>query len=209
MSEVTPSLELDPSRTNRKKRILGRGALVFASGWISNATWGAAMAFNRIAEHNDVSTMLPAVGFAIGTTVAEYGMTYLATSDDIEMTWEPKRRVTSFIKDISQKLPLVTSAWRGAATGVYLDAINGRNVTNSRRLLHASIYGGLVGAWASEPGDKAFSAIGDGVDYITSNPIVLAGVAATALAGGVYGYRKTDPIAAEIIPEIIETVEQE
>ncbi|NBU33067.1 hypothetical protein EB118_05990 [bacterium] len=192
MSEQLPQLEQNQSDANHKKRMVGRGALVFASGWISNATWASAIAFNRIAVHNDIPTLLPAIGFAIGTTATEYGMTYLATSGDIDMTWEPKRKVTSFVKKISQKIPLITTAWRGAASGVYLDALNGSEVTSRRRLTHAGLYGSIVGAWASEPGNKAFSAASESFEYLTKNPIILAGIAATALAGGIYGYQKTE-----------------
>ncbi len=78
MDSIRPAEALQHKQKDRK-RVLGRGALVFASGWISNATWAGAMAFNRVAEHNDTSTLIPSLAFLVGTTAAEYGMTYLAT----------------------------------------------------------------------------------------------------------------------------------
>jgi hypothetical protein len=191
MDSLRP-LEASQQKSKDRKRVLGRGALVFASGWISNATWAGAMAFNRVAEHNDTSTLVPSLLFLAGTTAAEYGMTYLATDGDIDMTWEPKRKFTTFVKKVSQKLPLATTAWRGAASGVYLDSLNGRNVSRGRRLAHALLYGGIVGAWASEPGNKAFQALGNAAEYLSENLAVSAGLGATVVGAAIYGYRSTE-----------------
>ncbi len=191
MDSLRPVESLQHKQKDRK-RVLGRGALVFASGWISNATWAGAMAFNRVAEHNGTSTLIPSLAFLVGTTAAEYGMTYLATDGDIDMTWEPKRKFTTFVKNVSQKLPLATTAWRGAASGVYLDSLNGRNVSRGRRLAHALLYGGIVGAWASEPGNKAFQALGNAAEYLSENLAVSAGLGATVVGAAIYGYRSTE-----------------
>ncbi len=182
----------DPQEHKSKLRLLGTGAVVFASGWISNATWFGAMAFNRYAEATNKSTLLPAIALGAGTTGAEYAMTYLATAGKADVDWNPTRRLGIGLKRLCQKAPLFVTSWRGAASGVFLDTLASREITKGRRLAHAAVYGSIVGAWASEPGNTAFTGALNAGEYLVDKPAIAAGIGALALGGSIIGLRRID-----------------
>jgi hypothetical protein len=92
---------------------------------------------------------------------------------------------------------------------VYLDSLNGRSVTRGRRLAHALLYGGIVSAWASEPGNKAFQAIGNATEYLADNIAVSAGLGAVVVGAAIYGYRSTEVDATQLQPQQNPNVELE
>lgn len=90
------------------------------------------------------------------------------------------------------RFPLAVTSWRGAASGVMLDMITGREITGRRRLAHAAIYGTFVGAWVTEPGNIAFENAWDAAQEVADRPILAACLGATALVGGMIAMRKVE-----------------
>lgn len=102
----------------------------------------------------------------------EFGATYLGTAGELDVSWEPKRRFTTWVKKHSERLPFMVTSWRGAASGVAIDQLVGNEISAKRRLAHAATYGTIMGAYVSEPGSRLFEAMINTGDYVIHNPIV-------------------------------------
>jgi hypothetical protein len=185
-----------PARDSNKLKNVARAGAVLIAGGISNVAWGLSISLNRALEATDSSKVLPAVGFALGSTAIEYGLTYAATAGDIDTEWNPKRRLTKGFKKILSKSALIASSWRGAAGGMYIDQIDGREPTPLRRLAHAATYGFFMGAWVSDAGSKmvdiASEAFQAGWETAIDNPAPTSIITAGAIALGAYGLGKTE-----------------
>jgi hypothetical protein len=182
---------------NKKLKLLGKGGVLLAAGAVSNVTWATAIGLNRYLESSGGSAVLPALGVAGATTAIEYGLTHLATAGDLDVEWNPKRRFTHGVKKAMSRFPLAVTSWRGAASGVVLDQITGREITGRRRLAHAATYGTFVGAWVTEPGNIAFEKGWDAVQEVADRPILAACIGATALVGGMFAMKRVD------VPELL------
>ena len=170
-------------QSSKKRKLLGKGAIVLVAGGVSNASWFAAMGLNRTLEASGSSTAWPAIGYGIGTTAVEYAMASFATSGDVDASWNPKSRLGKSIKKVFSKLPLAVTAWRGAASGAVLDQVAGREVTSKRKLAHAAVYGTALAGWVSKPGSYALDNIIDGAQALVEKPAVGVSVVGAAAIG--------------------------
>ena len=169
--------------SSKKRKLLGKGAIVLVAGGVSNVSWFTAMGLNRTLEASGNSTAWPAIGYGIGTTAVEYAMASFATSGDVDASWNPKSRVGKSIKKVSSKLPLAVTAWRGAASGAVLDQVSGREVTPKRKLAHAAVYGTVLAGWVSKPGSYALDNVLDGAQALIEKPAVGVSVVGAAAIG--------------------------
>lgn len=190
--EASRIIDTSNQVSNRKLKLLGKGGVILVAGGISNSAWGLAIGLNRYFEKTGGSTLAPAIGFAAISTAAEYGLTHAATAGDLDVEWNPTRRITNGIKKVISKFPLVVTSWRGAASGVVVDQISGREVTNNRRLAHAGLYGSIMGAWVSEPGSAILERGWEALNEVADRPALAATLGVAAIAGTIAGLRKVD-----------------
>jgi hypothetical protein len=193
------------NEVNRKRKLLGKGAVVAGAGIVSNLSWYAAIGINRVLEKTGDSTLLPAVGYGAGITATEYIMASLATRGETDISWNPKKRIGKAAKAMLSKAPLVVSAWRGAASGAALDQIAGREVTPGRTLAHASTYGFFMGAWVSEPGSYTIGKVSDLAMELIERPTLGAAALGTILGAGVIATREPKQ-AVESTPSLVTTI---
>jgi hypothetical protein len=94
---------------------------------------------------------------AAGTAVESASASYLVTKSLGDHQYTPK---TAIGKLVSKASPLV-SAWRGAPSGVAIDAASGKKITVPRRLAHGVVWGTCVGAWVTPLPAKAAEFVAD------------------------------------------------
>ena len=181
--------DISPSTT----QTIARGGSAVAVTSAASYDFLPLIALGEKLKDSGLNGWLAAGIIATATAVETTAVSYVATATLGSVSYEPKTRVG---KAMMRGTPLV-SLWRGAPTGVTLDALRSDEpISLRRRLAHGIPYGLAIGFWVS-PNPLSENAIGgvkSGLKYaydtVINHPEMSAGAAIATGAIGALAMRR-------------------